>query len=327
MSRNNVLVALADKNFINQAKQLFSTVYWNSGWAGDFCLLAYNIPESELAWFTDKGILVKKCDPLDVKSPKIGDKITACKIYLFDKYFKKWNNVIYLDVDIVTRGSILGILDNLSGFSACYSLGQTLEDNLIDFSNIPSIIIDELRNNFDLQTKAFNSGVMAFPTSIITEKIQEDLLATFNKYVLYGSFGGDQLPFNIFFYNMWTELPPSYNQITPLSSKNYKTDKLKGLIIHCVSFANGPWDQDSLFYDEWRDNLNKSDYIDLNDIPSVPEISKNDLLKRDKSVVQAYILDGTFSLQTLFKRTLTAISLIANPSKLYMKIQSLINRR
>lgn len=173
------MVTLANEKYIEQAKQLLSTVYWNSGWSGDCCLLAYEIPEPELACFTDKGIFIKKCPPLNVRGKKIGDKITASKIYLFDNYFKKWKNVVYLDVDIVTRGSIQGILNNLSGFRACYSLGQTIKDNLIDFSKIPSNIINELSNDCDLQSKAFNSGVMAFPTSIINDTMKGDLLAVF----------------------------------------------------------------------------------------------------------------------------------------------------
>jgi hypothetical protein len=56
-----MLINLADKNHIMQAKQLFSSVYWNSGWNGDYTLLAHDIPEDELAWFPSKGILVKRC--------------------------------------------------------------------------------------------------------------------------------------------------------------------------------------------------------------------------------------------------------------------------
>ena len=41
------MVTLADENYIDQAKQLFSSVYWNSGWKGDYMLLAHNIPESK----------------------------------------------------------------------------------------------------------------------------------------------------------------------------------------------------------------------------------------------------------------------------------------
>lgn len=39
-------------------------------------------------------------DPLDVNREKIGGQITACKIYLFDKFFKKWG---YYNLPSFTR--------------------------------------------------------------------------------------------------------------------------------------------------------------------------------------------------------------------------------
>ena len=59
--KKDLLVTLADSNYVDQAKQLFSSVYWNAGWRGDYMLLAYNIAERDLKWFRDKGILVKEC--------------------------------------------------------------------------------------------------------------------------------------------------------------------------------------------------------------------------------------------------------------------------
>lgn len=49
--KKNLIVTLADKNYIDQAKQLFSSVYFNAGWNGDYMLLAHEISESELRWF------------------------------------------------------------------------------------------------------------------------------------------------------------------------------------------------------------------------------------------------------------------------------------
>ena len=60
----HLLVAIADKGYIDQVKQLFSSVYFNAGWKGDYMLMAYEIPENDLEWFRKKGILVRKCGPL-----------------------------------------------------------------------------------------------------------------------------------------------------------------------------------------------------------------------------------------------------------------------
>jgi hypothetical protein len=62
--KDSVIVTLADKNYVDQAKQLFSSVYWNAGWKGDYLLLSSGIPEEELKWFRNKGIIVYECKPL-----------------------------------------------------------------------------------------------------------------------------------------------------------------------------------------------------------------------------------------------------------------------
>jgi hypothetical protein len=41
MIGKKLLVTLADEKYIDQAKQLFSSAYWNGGWDGDFMLLSY----------------------------------------------------------------------------------------------------------------------------------------------------------------------------------------------------------------------------------------------------------------------------------------------
>lgn len=323
--KKSVLVALADKHYLNQAKQLFSTVYWNSGWSGDYLLLAYETPESDLRWFLEKGIKVKHCSaPPDCGSDKTGDKITACKIHLFSEYLKQWDRVVYLDVDIVTRGSLHGLLD-VQGFSACYSLGQTLKDNLIEITQIPKDISDELNAKYNLNKKAFNSGVMAFPTSIIHKNMVEDLFATFKRYVKYGLFGGDQLPLNIHFYDLWSQLPQAYNQITPLDNYAYDKDRLQGLVIHCVSFGNGPWDEQSLLFEEWQSNINKANLIDLSNIPNIKIPSFEEVQKRSKSVLNAYLFGGTVSAKNIFDRALQTGRLVfSNPIKLLRKIKELI---
>jgi len=319
---NCVLVTLADKKFLNQAKQLFSTAYWNSGWNGDYLLLAYDTLDSDLSWFINKKIIIRHCKPIDCGSNKIGDKITASKCYLFEEYFKKWKNVVYLDVDILTRGSLVG-LAALDGFNACYSLGQTIHDNFINIDKMPDTLKSDLSSRrINIEKKAFNSGVMAFSTSIITHTTFVEIIDTFNKYVSFGLFGGDQLPFNIFFYNKWHELPSAYNQIVSLNNDFYNTKKLSGIVIHCVSFGNGPWDQRSVFYEEWFSNFCRSDKIDLNTIPEIKHFTHDEIGKRSKEVNKIDMLGGTPSFRTYFLLIIKIIkTTLFNPFKIFKKIK------
>ena len=70
-------------------------------------LLAHEIPEKDLKWFRDKGILIRKCDSLIKKLEyTYWDYPSGAldKFYLFTPEFKKWKNIIvYLDADIIIR--------------------------------------------------------------------------------------------------------------------------------------------------------------------------------------------------------------------------------
>ena len=105
-NRKNLLVTLADKKYILLAKQLFSSVYWNAGWKGDYMLLSHEISEDDLKWFRDKGILVKKCKPLHENAIFYYPPVVLDKFYLFTEEFKKWKNVVFLDADIIVKAPL-----------------------------------------------------------------------------------------------------------------------------------------------------------------------------------------------------------------------------
>ena len=165
--KSSLLVTLADKKYIDQAKQLFSGAYFNAGWQGDYMLLAHDIPDKDLKWFLDKGILVKKCKGVftDEEFEKLhnswGSKyrplgfvsIALSKFYLFTPEFKKWKNVVYLDLDIVVRAS-LEELARVRGFWAVNDMGWKLKRQFFD-TNLQ--LFSELKKNYNLNKKSFNS--------------------------------------------------------------------------------------------------------------------------------------------------------------------------
>jgi len=269
MVKENLLVTLADKNYIDQAKQLFSSVYWNAGWKGDYMLLAHEIPEKDLKWFRNKGILIKKCKPLYNKriSEREDPPVFLDKFYLFTSEFKKWKHVIYLDADIIVRAS----LDNLTkvkGFAA-------VRDEL-GYSNLKNQIIkgkrQEIQKKYNLRKKAFNSGVMAFSTDILQDIGLLGLNKLFRNYILSSKYA-EQLFINLFLYKKWKCLNLRYNIWPFFIYVNYwpYVNTVKGIILHfvkveeCVDYR--PWHPQNPFYKEWKYNLDQAELIDLNNIP------------------------------------------------------------
>lgn len=267
--KNNLVATLADENYIDQAKQFFSSVYFNSGWQGDYMLLAYKIPENKLKWFRDRGILIKKCyissDLMDQKWPET----VLNKAYLFSPEFRKWKNIIYLDGDIIVNASI-DRLAEVSGFAAAesYSLfkGSFYDLLFIRADKKNETKFHELKSKYDFNSKMFNTGVMAFNTDII----EEDSFQKLRDLEVLSLGGGEETIVNILFYNNWEKLPKAYNAYPDffMPNTNLDIESFNGIISHFV--IDKPWDLGprpkqwkKYYHQKWQDNLGRADLINL----------------------------------------------------------------
>ena len=260
-----VLVTLADKNYIDQAKQLFSSVYWNAGWKGDYMLLAHEIPEKDLKWFRKKGIFVKKCKPLYPRNLPSGDPPTVLdKFYLFTPEFKKWKNVVYLDADIIVRAS-LDRLAKVKGFWAVAE-GEKRKSGKSVMQIINWIILDK-NVGFNLEEIPFGTEVFAFSTDLIDSNVFPRMEYLFCNYKEAPEFG-DQLVFNLVFYGRWENPGFGYSLNVPSLMDHFhiKPDKIKGAILHFHNHKFLPWSKDNSFYPEWKNNLEKSELTDFGNV-------------------------------------------------------------
>ncbi|MDD5194030.1 MAG: glycosyltransferase [Candidatus Nanoarchaeia archaeon] len=275
--KKQVLVTLADKNYVKQAKQLFSSAYWNGGWDGDFLLLSYNIAEKELEEFRKKGILVFKCkkllDTLKINNTEYSrDKrwieIVSNKFYLFTNYFKKWDNIIFLDSDIIVRASI-NRLKNLKGINAVKDTNFKIKNQMIDFNilnNKDKELYEEINKIYDIEKESFNSGVMIIDTEIINKDLFETLLKKLKKYGNICALG-DQTILNFTFYDKWKKLDLVYNSTTYFNQGNQNS-----IILHVNSRIKA-WDKESIFYNEWSSNFERFKEIDLQNPKKIKEWS------------------------------------------------------
>lgn len=271
--KKNLLVTLADKNYLVHAKQLFSAAYFNAGWQGDYMVIVPDEDKNDpgLEWFQSKGILVNKLPSFYQGQVGGMEAIRIIKFHLFTSEFKKWEHVIYVDVDTLIRAS-LDELIKVKGLAAVKELGVlNLSSQFTSQKNIEektSPIFRELRKEFNLKTSMFNTGILVINTNLINADTSNKLNQLFNKYqeVMTGS---DQAAFNLMFYKRWQKLSPIYNSRYLSGSLNWwhiKLEKIKGIIIHFPG-KDKPWLSSNYFYQEWKANLDKADKIDLNNIP------------------------------------------------------------
>ena len=257
----NLLVTLADKNHIEQAKQLFSSVYFNAGWKWDYMLLAHEIPEAKLKWFRNKAILIKKCKPIYNKKDSAIFPTHLSKFYLFGTEFGKWKNIIYLDSDIIVRASLDDLI-KIKGFAAvqdfCYP-------SLVNQFKKDQKLINKLKNDYSLKKPPFNTGVMVFSTDIIKKDTFSRLNNIFKIYKMI-SITQEQSLLNLFFQKKWINLPMIYNIPPYFLTKGYKikAENIKGIILHFS--GRKPWNSKDMFYKEWKNNLDRAKDINVNKI-------------------------------------------------------------
>ncbi len=273
-SYRNLVVTLADKSFIQQAKQLFSSVYWNAGWRGDYMLLSHQIPENELKWFREKGILIKECEPLiDLPTGENNyPPVVYDKLYLFTAEFKKWDCVVFFDSDIIIKSSIES-LTNIKTFGAICDVGKkNLKEQFYQSKGVFN------NKYYNLKKLSFNSGVMAFKTDLINDKLLSELKCLIINH--YSEFRfADQAVLNLCFYKKWENLSPIYNVY--IDKYNYNLPNYsKYAAIHFFSNVGYPpvWTNENPYYNEWKSNLEKAEYIDLHKIVQKKEWNRLKIL-------------------------------------------------
>jgi hypothetical protein len=259
----HLLVTLADENYLDPVRQLFACVHWNAGWDGDLMLLSHGIPQASLDPFEERGILVRSCDPwVDPCDEEVGHPPTVLsKFDVFSTDFRRWDHVLFLDADMMFWAS-LSALTRVRGLAAV-SERRPLSGQ---FSRrVPgSKLARELESSFDLDRPAFNSGLLAFDTSLIRDDTVQRLRDLYLRFrdAQYHSFG-DQPALNLHFQGRWRVLPDFYAAIRDHSARHFflEEDAMQMIGKHFAGEPR-PWDPGHPRYAEWRANLDRFETLD-----------------------------------------------------------------
>jgi lipopolysaccharide biosynthesis glycosyltransferase len=257
----SVLVTLADRNYVRQAKQLFSSVYRNSGWEGDHLLLSQGVENKDLEWFRARGIEVFECEPLADRNIGKWPPIVLSKFYMFTEGFKRWARVVYLDGDITVEAS-LGKLASPDGFSAVADVHRIpLRDQFIEHPKNGDAL-RSLEEEYDTSVLSFKCGVFSFSTKMIRNDTFQVLGDLFDRYRDILRFP-EQAVMNLYFYGKWDELPIVYNNYHTRLRYPWRlgTVPCDGICNHFIE--EKPWIiKDDYFYLKWKGNLDLADGIE-----------------------------------------------------------------
>ena len=275
MMKKPLFVTLANKNYLEYAKQVFAGAYFNAGWKGDYMLLAHDCTQKDTKWFEKKGIIVKHCRPIYQNQIADTPPVIISKLYLFTPEFKKWSHIIYLDADVIVRAS----LDRLLGVREFASVedvfSSRLESEIVKKKKIISrgVSMPEFKNlmlslkkKYNLKIHNFGAGMFVLNTHLIKNETFHEIKKIIDDYHKI-AVNADQFALNLYFYKKWQKLPAVYDFYIYKDKNQWGlvSNKIQSIVIHFCT--RKPWTTNNYFYKEWLSNYSRSDQIDLGKIP------------------------------------------------------------
>ena len=270
----DVLVTLADRRYLAAAKQLFASAYFEGGWRGDYLLLSNGLDQDDVAWFTERGIYVVRCE--SVVPGEIGGmaSVLSCKLHLFTPWFRRWRTVVYSDADCMIRGRISS-LGELQGFRAPVDWNPSLRLQVATPRTLAKRGADardvmgrlRRRPEYDPRATAFCAGFFVMRSRLIADDTFDRLLSSVRSLCSASRFG-DQLFLNLHFRKQWRPLSPAVHLLVRGSQPPWPVRKsaADALSLHFVG-PSKPWLEPSRFSAEWHRNAGRADDLDLRSIP------------------------------------------------------------
>jgi lipopolysaccharide biosynthesis glycosyltransferase len=187
------------------------------------------------------------------------------KYHIFDEYFKKWDNLLYLDCDTMILEDASKLFDLLDDENEMFVDFE--EHKIFDFFNLSNEEIEQNQNEFkslldekNINKIGFNCGILLYKSSVISKENIDKLKSYHLKYLNINKHGKEQ---NI----LWNHKPGSDQPIVNLVFlekckkvpnnffsywKRYNADSV---ILHFCRW-NAPW-----FNEEFNEKINKR-YVD-----------------------------------------------------------------
>ena len=261
-----VLATLATADFVPMAKQLFASAHTHGAWQGDYLLLAVDIPATQLAWFTQHGIHVVECTDVPAESEWAPLPFSAqfhravmAKFQLFTPAMKRWQQVVYMDADIIIRAPLLR-LDGRRGFFATPDSLVLLAFQFTDGKAQDALAA----SGFDGNAIPFCSGMFAFSTELIEDTSYQSLQALSQRFLTHST-RPDQAILNLFFYQRWQPLSVSYALLLRFIPTGLLCSRAsRAIALHFAGPGGKPWSPESPYHHEWQRSLQAAESVDFN---------------------------------------------------------------
>jgi len=228
----HALVLVADEPYLPHAKSLLVNCRRQGQWDGECCLILP--PSIDATDFTARGIHV-----LHNAEPKHYRKFA-----IMDKFFSKWELMLYLDCDTMVQAPLAPLLYELEWgtlladrepFNIRHAFTHwASEEQLKRPESIA--LLDELWDQSDPEAHQFNTGILLWHPGCMPERGQERLLALRDKLAPVNTHcisGTDQPIFNLVYQGR-------FRQVRSTLFGYWRNVWDQSIVVHTVSFY-APW--------------------------------------------------------------------------------------
>ncbi len=251
------LVTVATNDHLVHTKQLFASASFVGGWRGDFAIIKHG-RSPEDAWFTDRGVFVHYASAFDHRaSPR--QNLLLSKLEMFRDTFGRWKKLLYLDTDVIVRGSLAGAL-RFGGIAAVQGFTWPLQRDRLRkpdwFERDARRRYRELARRYGVDGYGVNGGVYVVDTSVIQPDLFTSLTTFHARYRDILRFA-DEGVVSTFFKDALVSLPPCYNMGVDWYGLR-DPDRDDGIVLHFVGPMK-PWNPGCPYHGEYLRNLALAD--------------------------------------------------------------------
>ena len=227
--KNVAVVLLANKEYLKYFDEIYNNLRTIGKFEGDIVLLTDDRTKCKnIEKISDDKLIIKRFEKIrfsretkqHLNKIKYGRNKSKSfqwhKFYLFDEYFKKWNFVFYLDINMKIKNSMINLLNAgcentlYAPFDAYPDLDWKLKSQF-DENNT---FFKKLQNQYDLENpKYFQTGILFFDTKIIKEDTFSNVLNLSNQFPI--SKNNEQGIMNLYFlyeYPVFQRLPQTIKE-------------------------------------------------------------------------------------------------------------------
>jgi len=245
MKKNIAIVLLANRRYLIYFEKIYNDLRNVGKFTGDIILLTdYKTNCSSVKNINDNKLFIKRFKKIkfpflinkQLNKIKYGRNKSKSfqwqKLYLFHEYFKKWDHIFYLDINMKVKNDINPLinLEFSNTLYAPYDAYPDLDWKLKSQFDEKNIYFNTLSKEYDLENpRYFQTGILFFDTNIIEKNTLENLLILVKKFPI--SKNNEQGILNLYFlydFPVFERLPVKINDHITYS---YWDDDNKNAII------------------------------------------------------------------------------------------------